>query len=216
MPSFSCRKKILINFADCLISYEYSIERGQKMQPHNEDLPLIRRIRIWNDRSAAEKLVERHYREIYAYTYRQTLEKQLAMDLTQEIFISVLQSIGNYEEKKASFRTWMYRIASCRIADYFRSSAYRSRKMAAELSDESLPPQDGSLSARLEERDSANQVLKEIGNFDSTTQEILRLKLFSEARFPQIAQAVEMPESTVKSRYYAAVKKIQSRLEGKV
>ena len=84
------------------------------MRP-NSDSFLVWRISRWNDRKAANDLAEKYYREIYAFTYRQTLEKQLALDLTQEIFISVLQSAGGFEPKKGSFRTWLYRIASRRL-----------------------------------------------------------------------------------------------------
>lgn len=183
------------------------------MRQEENDAELLLRIRLWNDRKAADQLVEKYYREIYAYAYRQTLEKQLAMDLTQEIFISVLQSTGHYDAKKASFRTWLYRIASRRIADYFRSRCYRSQKMTDALDEENLLPQECSFESRLEQKETAALVLREIETFDGTTQQILRLKLFSEANFPQIAQIVFMPESTVKSRYYTAVKKIQKRLE---
>lgn len=186
------------------------------MQPEKEEKSLIRRIRLWNDRKAADELIGRYYREIYAYTYRQTLEKQLAMDLTQEIFISVLQSLGNYDAGRSSFRTWLYRIASRRVADYFRSRFYRQRKLTDGLEGDVLPPQEDTLADRLEEKDSARRVLREMEAFDGTTQQILRLKLFADMNFRQIAQIDALPESTVKSRYYAAVKKIQTRLEGTV
>ena len=85
--------------------------------------------------------------------------------------------------------------------------------MTDALDEENLLPQECSFESRLEQKETAALVLREIETFDGTTQQILRLKLFSEANFPQIAQIVFMPESTVKSRYYTAVKKIQKRLE---
>ena len=181
------------------------------MRP-NSDSFLVWRISRWNDRKAANDLVEKYYREIYAFTYRQTLEKQLALDLTQEIFISVLQSAGGFEPKKGSFRTWLYRIASRRLADYYRSRFYRMGKLMQPLDDELLP-NDDSLVSKLENRDSARMVLEQIGTFDDVTQQILRLRLFAEQTFPQIAQAVRLPEGTVKGRYYTAVEKIRGELE---
>lgn len=181
------------------------------MRP-NTDSFLVWRISRWNDRKAANDLVEKYYREIYAFTYRQTLEKQLALDLTQEIFISVLQSAGGFKPEKGSFRTWLYRIASRRLADYYRSRFYRMGKFMQPLDGE-LPPNDDSLVSQLENRESAGMVLEQIGTFDDVTQQILRLRLFAEQTFPQIAQAVRLPEGTVKSRYYSAVEKIRGELE---
>ena len=85
------------------------------MQTDNQ---LIRRIKKKQDKKAADELIRRYYREIYAFTYRQTGERELALDLTQEIFITVLQGIYAFDEKKAGFRTWAYRVAANRITDY--------------------------------------------------------------------------------------------------
>lgn len=182
------------------------------MRPETDNF-LVWRISRWNDRKAANDLVEKYYREIYAFTYRQTMEKQLAMDLTQEIFISMLRSVGGFDPKKGSFRTWLYRVSSRRIADYYRSRFYRMGRLMQPI-DSEPPPDDGMLAARLEDRESARAVLTQIGTFDGVTQQILRLRLFAEQTFPQIAKAVQMPEGTVKSRYHAAVRKIRRELEG--
>lgn len=67
------------------------------MQTDNQ---LIRRIKKKQDKKAADELIRRYYREIYAFTYRQTGERELALDLTQEIFITVLQGIYAFDEKR--------------------------------------------------------------------------------------------------------------------
>lgn len=100
------------------------------MQTDNQ---LIRRIKKKQDKKAADELIRRYYREIYAFTYRQTGERELALDLTQEIFITVLQGIYAFDEKKAGFRTWAYRVAANRITDYYRSKSYKKEKLQQPL-----------------------------------------------------------------------------------
>ena len=85
----------------------------------------IKQIQKNASESAANNLVSKYYKEMYAFHYKQTLDPDLSLDVTQELFITVLQSIHAYDPKKASFRTWLYRIASNRIVDYFRSKHYR-------------------------------------------------------------------------------------------
>ena len=87
-----------------------------------DERKLIRNIKYRQDREAANELISHYYQEIFAYAFRQTGDQELAMDLTQEIFLSVLRGIGGFDERKAGFRTWLYRIASNRITDYYRSS----------------------------------------------------------------------------------------------
>lgn len=179
------------------------------------DAVLVWRISRWNDRRAANELVEKYYREMYAFAYRQTLDRQTAMDLTQEIFVSVLRSAGGFESRKGAFRTWLYRIASRRAADYFRSRACRMGGMTQPIN-EDLPELGATLADRLEQKETAGAVLERIAALDAVTQQILRLRLFAEETFPQIAQAVGLPAGTVKSRYYAAVEKIRGEVEGPV
>lgn len=86
---------------------------------------LIKRIKKKQDKEAANALILYYYKEIYAYVYRQTGNEELAKDLTQDIFIQILQKITMFDHKKASFRTWMYRIASNKICDHYRSKVHR-------------------------------------------------------------------------------------------
>ena len=98
------------------------------MQTDNQ---LIRRIKKKQDKKAADELIRRYYREIYAFTYRQTGERELALDLTQEIFITVLQGIYAFDEKKAGFRTWAYRVAANRITDYIAVKVIKRRNCSS-------------------------------------------------------------------------------------
>jgi RNA polymerase sigma factor (sigma-70 family) len=184
------------------------------VQP-NDEQKLIRRIVRFRDRRAADELVGRYYREIYAYAYRQTGDKEPAMDLAQEIFLRVLRALSTYDPGKASFRTWLYRVAASRAADYFRSRAYRQGCREQGLPEDSVS-QEKDLSLLLEQRDMAEKIMVMIADLEDGTQQILRLKLFSELTFAQIAAVAALPEGTVKTRYYAAVKEIRARLEDPV
>lgn len=82
-----------------------------------EELKWIKHIQKRHSRKDAERLIQKYYDEIYIYVYRQTGNKEDSLDLTQEIFIAVLRSISNYQSDKASFRTWLYRIATNKIID---------------------------------------------------------------------------------------------------
>lgn len=59
----------------------------------HSDYRLIIEIKKKNDRNSANELVSRYYDEIYVYAYKQFQEKELAMDMTQDIFIAVLNGL---------------------------------------------------------------------------------------------------------------------------
>ena len=64
----------------------------------------INRIKRYCSDTAANELVSNYYKEMYAFIYKQTLNTELSLDLTQELFISVLKSIQNYDSKKAALQ----------------------------------------------------------------------------------------------------------------
>lgn len=82
----------------------------------------IHRIKLFGSSKDADSLVRAYYDEIYIFAARQISDKELASDLTQEIFISMLRSIASYQEKQSSFRTWLYRIATNKIIDFRRKA----------------------------------------------------------------------------------------------
>lgn len=180
------------------------------MKKENERI-LIRKIQRESDRESANKLIQNYYREIYAFVYKQVGEKELAMDLTQEIFVSVLRSISGYDEHKASFRTWLYRIVSNKVVDYFRSSVHKFSQMSINI-DSVIIPQETTLENDYIDSQLVAEILKELASLPFITQQIVRLKVYSDQCFRDIAAELLLPESTVKSKYYSAIKSIREKV----
>ena len=86
----------------------------------DRDTKLIRDILRRGSKTAADELIRTYYDEIYIYTFRQCSNKDEALDLTQNIFIAALGSLPSFDSKKASFRTWLYRIATNKVIDLRR------------------------------------------------------------------------------------------------
>ncbi len=173
---------------------------------------LVRRIQRKGDRAAADELVSIYYREIYAFVYRQLQEREQTLDLTQDIFVSMLRSIGSFEGKVASLRTWLYRIATNRVIDHFRSKAHRNAKLTDPIEDFEFSTNED-FTLELEQRDEVGRVLELLRTFEWRAQEIVRLKLFAEQTFAEISQIMSLPDSTVKTHYYATIRKIKQKFE---
>ena len=148
-------------------------------------------------RAAAEELIRRYYDEIYRYAFRQTGQKETAMDITQEIFIAVLQSIPYYDEKKAGVRTWIYRIATHKIID----SRRRAPIPALDIG-EMVLADEMDVAKLAQDRFLLEKILRYIESQPVVLQKIARMRLYGGCSFPEIAQALGEPEAAVKSRYY--------------
>ena len=181
------------------------------MQTDNQ---LIRRIKKKQDKKAADELIQRYYREIYAFTYRQTGERELALDLAQEIFITVLQGIYAFDEKKAGFRTWAYRVAANRITDYYRSKSYKKEKLQQPLqweTEEEKTVRD--LAEHMVQKEEIRRIMDIVVSYEREWIRIFQKKCFEEKTFAQIAEEMDLAESTVKTRFYQMLKRIRQEVQ---
>jgi len=165
---------------------------------------LILKIQKRRSKHAADLLVRRYYQEIYVYLFRQLGNKDDAMDLAQDIFISALQTIDYYDHRKSTFRTWLYRIATNKVIDFRR----KSRPTLLTLDEIEIPdPDDYTL--RYQDSDLLKSVEEYVSEFDDSLQTIFRLHIFDDRSFKEIAEMTGMPEPTVKTKYYRLQKKIR-------
>jgi RNA polymerase sigma factor (sigma-70 family) len=172
----------------------------------------IRRIQKDGHEESANKLIHKYYKEIFAYTYKQLFDQQLAMDLTQEIFIRTLQSIANFDEKKASFRTWLYHIASNHCTDYFRSKAFQTAKHVDVVERVDVNVEDAVLREVLHKQQLLD-IQQALATVDELERQIVLGKLVDDLKFQQLADKLHVPISTVKTKYYKGIKQLKQKLE---
>ncbi|NGP46412.1 RNA polymerase sigma factor [Bacillaceae bacterium SIJ1] len=178
----------------------------------NSEQKWLQRVKKSGDRRAADRLVSKYYKEMFAFVYKQTLDEELSRDLTQEIFINMLKSLKNYDAHKASFRTWLYKLASHRLIDYYRSRSYRDRQLTTPIEDEDIV-EEKDMTISLEYKEDVALINHLLNEMDIHMQQVVRLKLFGEYTFQEIAALETMPESTVKTKYYTALRRIRATLK---
>src|ERR671914_330278 len=76
-----------------------------------------------------EELVRRYQRPIVAYVYRMVGDYDSALDLTQEVFIKVYNSLGRYRSEY-KFSTWIYKIAHNAAIDHLRRHTAREQTLS--------------------------------------------------------------------------------------
>ena len=170
----------------------------------DRDYKLIRAILRRGSKAAAEELVRAYYDEIYAYVYRQTGNRDDALDLTQESFIAALQCLASYDTKKARFRTWLYHIASHKVID-----ARRRLRPTTQLPEDVEIADDYDLAAITNDRLLLQNVEEYVRGADPLDQEVFRLHLYADCSFSEIAAAMGEAEEKLKARYYRLLRKIR-------
>lgn len=123
----------------------------------------------------------------------------------------MLKSIERFDDQKASFKTWLYKIASNKIIDSYRSTYYKYVTVVENIEEDSLIYERG-LEESLEMKEDVNEILDIVNTFNTNHQQIFRLKVFGDMTFSEIGFLLEISESTVKTRYYSTIKKIKKLL----
>jgi RNA polymerase sigma-70 factor, ECF subfamily len=154
-----------------------------------------------------EELVRRYQRPISAYVYRMVGNYESALDLTQEIFIKVYNSLRRYRSE-FKFSTWIYKIAHNAAIDHLRRTATREQSlvMGPENDQFDLPVESGSLSPeqeseRKERRGEIESVVRALpGNY----RELIILRHSQDLSYEEIVEVTGLPLGTVKNRLFRA------------
>ena len=125
-----------------------------------------------------------------------------------DIFLAVLRAIHTYDEGKAAFRTWLFRIAANKVIDARR----RARPPTQALEDQEVPLEED-FAAQVADRLLLDQIEAYVSALDAQTQAIFRLRLYGERTFPEIAAALEVPEPAVKAKYYRLMGRLRKEFD---
>ena len=151
-------------------------------------------------------LFERHHRRLYNFCLRLTGERQVAEDLTQEVFTRILKYRHTYRPD-SDFLVWTYQMARNAAADYFRK---RTRR--AEVDEEPCHDVASELPRPLEELESAQAVgllHQALEKLPLEKRELLVMSRFQNLRHEQIAQILDCTVGAVKVRIHRAVKELR-------
>ncbi|MCX6024060.1 MAG: sigma-70 family RNA polymerase sigma factor [Chloroflexi bacterium] len=173
---------------------------------------LVRRAQE-RDRAAFGELYELYGRKVYAYlSYNLNGRPHEAEDLTEEVFLKVLEKIDSYRNTGAPFSAWLYRIAHNHLVDYVR---HRKREPALSLED--TPPgmepsssDEQEMALRLDSQ-GLTEALREL-TFEQ--RQVILLRFIQDLSIADTARIVGKGEDAVKklqSRALKSLKRIMSR-----
>jgi RNA polymerase sigma-70 factor (ECF subfamily) len=156
-----------------------------------------------------EELVRRYQRPIVAYVYRMVGDYDSALDLTQEVFIRVYNSLGRYRAE-FKFSTWIYRIAHNAAIDHLRRvGASRTEEMTVEGEggtsfDKPLASKAPSPEQETERGERRAEIEEVVGQLPHAYRELIVLRHSHDLSYDEIAEVTGLPLGTVKNRIFRA------------
>lgn len=171
---------------------------------------------LTGDAEAFGEIVRRWERRIFALAYGMLGREEDARDATQETFLAAFRNLRGFRGE-AKVSSWLHRIAVNQCITRQRQARVRSE---AALEDEQekdatsfATPIHNSPSRVVEGRQETVAVRRAINGLPVELRQVVIMKEFEELTFREIADVLDLPLSTVKSRLYTAIKQLQMRLQ---
>lgn len=178
------------------------IETGaERTRRSNERSGLPQRFEDWYDQ---------HRPTVFRYVRFRVATREVAEDVTSEVFLKALRSFDRYDANRASPRTWLLRIARNAVTDHLRSlrrrgSLHVSLDRVPDLVADSPSQEERVLKQeRIQRLLNANQTLR------SADQEILSLRYGGGLTNGEIAETLGISHNAVAVRLHRALKRLKS------
>ena len=161
---------------------------------------LIRRC-LRGDQAAWDMIVRQYWRKVFNTAYKFVGRHEQAEDLTQDIFLKIFKSLDTFDSR-ANFQTWLISVSRNLCIDHYRRVRKERETIDHQVDANELSPlsHEPSPMAGLERRDRVSLLRHAMAKLPETLRTAVLMRDIQEMTYQEIADALRLPEGTVKSR----------------
>jgi RNA polymerase sigma-70 factor (ECF subfamily) len=161
------------------------------------------------DEAAYVRLLNLLEQPIYGYFRRRRVAAEDAEDLTQQVFLTLLEQADRFDSERGTLRGFLFGIAR-RV---WLASARKGRQSPGILSAELVDSSSTTPDTALDRAEQLAQIASAIQSLPETAREVLTLRMQENLSIAQIAESMSLPENTVKSHLFRARARLRDQLE---
>lgn len=194
------------NFAALAVNYPVVITTADAARPSDDDL--VRRA-VAGERDAFLMIYQRHHGGIYRFARAMTGSTTAAEDVTQDVFLFVLQKLDRFDAARGSLATFLYAVAR----NMSRHRLRKERRFVAldDPAERESPPGDDPASAMMTS-ETVTRVRRLILTLSSRYREVLILCDLQGVTYEEASRILSTPIGTVRSRLHRARAQLGERL----
>lgn len=170
-----------------------------------DEVTLVKQAKA-GDSAAFGLLFDTYYDKIFRFVYYKVFNKELAEDITSDVFYKALTRLPSFDHDKGLFASWLYRIARNAVIDHYRTSH------STEAIDDAF---DIGVDERTPEILDAIADLNKVGEYLSTLnakqREIITLRVWEEMSYREIAEIVGGSEDSVKMAFSRGIRELRDK-----
>jgi RNA polymerase sigma-70 factor (ECF subfamily) len=176
-------------------------------QGNDEAAALLARM-AQGSQTALRAFYDSHHKRIYAFALKRLREPAEAAEVLNEVMLHVWRRAGTFEGR-SKVSTWVLGIANHKVLDCLRR---RGTRTLEEL-DDNLLDANADCTKALSAAQDAILVKRCMENLSDVHRQVMHLAFFEDLPYPEIAQIVDAPVGTIKTRVFHAKRLLQECLE---
>ena len=157
------------------------------------------------DLQQASILFDRYHKRIFNFLTRMTMDRDLAEDLTQNVFLRMIKYRNSYREGK-KFQSWIYQVARNVFSDHYQ--AHKNRKSdfidVEKMSDNVMDPEEGA-----EQQEREKILHRSMALLTKEQRELLVLTRFQQMKYETVAELMETSVANIKVKVHRAIAKLR-------
>ena len=177
--------------------------------PSISDGDLIRRV-ARRDANAFEALYRRYARPVFGLALRRLGDRMNAEDAVQETFAAIWRSARTYKLERGAGAPWLYAVARNAIVDRSRGRSEPPGEVPELPSDEPSPAE------RAETSYTSWRVHRALETLPENEREVIELAYYGELSQSEVANFLNIPLGTVKTRTRSGLGRLADQLEGEM
>jgi len=157
------------------------------------------------DLQQASLLFDRYNKRIYNFLARMTVDRSLAEDLTQNVFLRIIKYRNSYREG-AKFHSWIYQVARNVFSDHYQANKNKNKSFIdIEMVGENIRHNEES-----ELRDEREELLhKSMAKLGPEQRELLILTRFQQMKYEEVALIMDTTAANIKVKVHRAIAKLR-------
>ncbi len=163
------------------------------------------------DENAYAELYDAYFKSIYRYIFYRVNVRDVAEDLTSEVFVRVVEGLPSYVHRGVTFLAWLYRIARARLADYFKRLSRNGEPQDIDSMD--LSVEEEALNERLMTTYFERIVQGALTGLSADQQQVLLLRFIEGYDVQTTADLLGKPAATVSVIQHRALQALNQGLK---
>lgn len=168
------------------------------------------------DEKSLAVLIEKHQNKIFSFIFSKTSDRELSNDIFQDVFIKVINKLklGAYNDE-GKFVSWVMRIAHNLIIDHYRSESKMRKVRDTDdfshldfLTDGALTTENFMIKEQID-----SDVIKLIDRLPKDQQEVIKMRIYDDLSFQEIAEIIDVSINTALGRMRYAILNLRKLID---